>query len=111
MFTALENQLEGKTTSRVERLFRTVNMRINVSKWSPEGALNITKVRLAYYYKGFDACQLYSGSKMESMIPGLLLTTLAKYLQFSGTTILCGRPVGLVPISDQPQRSDKIRCC
>ena len=57
MFTALENRLEGKTTSRVERLFRTVNMRVNVSKWSTEGALNVTKVRLAYYYNGFDACR------------------------------------------------------
>ncbi len=55
MFTALENRLQGKTTSRVERLFRTVNMRVNVSKWSTEGALNVTKVRLAYYYNGFDA--------------------------------------------------------
>jgi len=55
MFTALENRLAGKTTSRVERLFRTVNMRVNVSKWSTEGALNVTKVRLAYYYNGFDA--------------------------------------------------------
>jgi hypothetical protein len=32
-----------------------VNMRVNVSKWSTEGALNVTKVRLAYYYNGFDA--------------------------------------------------------
>jgi hypothetical protein len=55
MFTAIENRLEGKTTSRVERLFRTVNMRVNVSKWSMDGALNVTKVRLAYYYNGFDA--------------------------------------------------------
>jgi hypothetical protein len=55
IFTALENRLEGKTTSRVERLFRTVNMRVNISKWSTEGALNVTKVRLAYYYNGFDA--------------------------------------------------------
>ena len=55
MFTSLENRLEGKTTSRVERLFRTVNMRVNVSKWSMAGALNVTKVRLAYYYNGFDA--------------------------------------------------------
>ncbi len=39
---------------KLERLFRTVNMRVNVSKWSTEGALNVTKVRLAYYYKGFD---------------------------------------------------------
>jgi hypothetical protein len=55
MFTALENRLAGKTTSRVERLMRTVNMRVNISKWSTEGALNVTKVRLAYYYNGFDA--------------------------------------------------------
>lgn len=55
MFTALANRLVGKTTSRVERLMRTVNMRVNVSKWSTEGALNVTKVRLAYYYNGFDA--------------------------------------------------------
>lgn len=55
MFTALENRLTGKTTSRVERLMRTVNMRVNISKWSTEGALNVTKVRLAYYYNGFDA--------------------------------------------------------
>jgi hypothetical protein len=54
MFTALENRLEGKTTSRVERLFRTVNMRVDVSKWSTKGVLNVTKVRLAYYYNGFD---------------------------------------------------------
>ena len=55
MFTALENRLSGKTTSRVERLMRTVNMRVNISKWSTEGALNVTKVLLAYYYNGFDA--------------------------------------------------------
>lgn len=55
MFTALENRLNGKTTSRVERLMRTVNMRVNISKWSTEGALNVTKVRLSYYYNGFDA--------------------------------------------------------
>ena len=55
LFTALSNRLEGKTSSRVERLFRTVNMRINVSKWTTDGALNVAKVRLAYYYNGFDA--------------------------------------------------------
>jgi len=54
MFTAITNRLHGKTTSRVERLFRTVNMRINVGKWSLSGALNTTKIRLAYYYNGFD---------------------------------------------------------
>jgi hypothetical protein len=30
-------------------------MRINVGKWSTKGGLNVTKVRLAYYYNGFDA--------------------------------------------------------
>ena len=29
MFTAINNKLHGKTTSRVERVFKTVNMRIN----------------------------------------------------------------------------------
>ena len=55
MFTAIEKRLNGKTTSKVERVMRTVNMRVNVSKWSIAGALNVTKVRLAYYYNDFDA--------------------------------------------------------
>ena len=55
MLTALEKRLSGKTTSKVEGVMRTVNMRVNVGKWSDEVALNVTKVRLAYYYNGFDA--------------------------------------------------------
>ena len=54
MFTAIENRLEGKTSSRVERVMRTVNLRINAGKWSTTGALNAMKIRLAYYYNGFD---------------------------------------------------------
>lgn len=54
LFTAVDNKLNGKTTSHVERVMRTVNMRINVGKWSPKGALNAAKVRLAYYYNDFD---------------------------------------------------------
>ena len=54
MFTAFEKKLNGKTTSLVERVMRTVNLRINVGKWSTTGALNALKVRLAYYYNGFD---------------------------------------------------------
>ncbi len=54
LFTGLSNKLEGKTSSRIERLFRTVNTRVNVGKWTTKGALNVTKVRLAYYYNGFD---------------------------------------------------------
>ena len=55
MFTAIEKRLNGRTTSKVERVMRTVNLRVNVSKWSVTGALNVTKIRLAYYYNGFDA--------------------------------------------------------
>ena len=55
MFTAVEKRLNGKTSSKVERVMRTVNIRVNVSKWSVAGALNVTKIRLAYYYNGFDA--------------------------------------------------------
>ena len=54
LFTGFANNIRGQTTSRVERVMRTVNMRINVSKWSTRGALNVAKVRLAYYYKEFD---------------------------------------------------------
>ena len=43
MFSAIEKRLTGKTTSKVERVMRTVNMRVNVSKWSTAGALNVTK--------------------------------------------------------------------
>ncbi|KXB06964.1 hypothetical protein AKJ51_02365 [candidate division MSBL1 archaeon SCGC-AAA382A20] len=49
MFTAFRKKLKGKTTSKVERVMRTVNLRINVGKWNPKGALNAVKVRLAHY--------------------------------------------------------------
>ena len=56
LFTGVLNRLQGRTVSLVERVMRTVNMRISVGKWSSEGALNATKIRLAYYYNGFDPC-------------------------------------------------------
>ena len=62
LFTAFSNRLQGKTTSRVERLFRTVNMRVDVGKWTTQGALNVTKVRLAYYYNGFNPTSSLSAS-------------------------------------------------
>jgi DNA-directed RNA polymerase subunit RPC12/RpoP len=54
LFTALSNRLNGKTTSHAERVMRTVNSRVNVGKWSMQGALNVNKIRLGYYYNGFD---------------------------------------------------------
>ncbi len=56
MFTAFEKKLNGRTTSLVERVMRTVNLRIDVGKWSTSGALNALKVRLSYYYNDFDVC-------------------------------------------------------
>lgn len=54
LFTGVENRLSGKTTSHVERVMRTVNLRINVGKWSSSGALNAIKIRLAHYYNGWN---------------------------------------------------------
>lgn len=54
LFHAVSNRIHGKTTSHAERLMRTVNLRINYGKWSHEGALNAMKIRLAFYYNGFD---------------------------------------------------------
>ena len=53
MFTALEKRLNGKSSSLVERVMRTVNLRVNVGKWSPSGALNAMSLRLAHYYNGW----------------------------------------------------------
>lgn len=55
LFTGLLNRFSGRTTSHVERVMRTVNMRSNVGgTWSDTGVLNVNKIRLAYYYNGFD---------------------------------------------------------
>ena len=53
MFTNFSNQWSGKTTSLIERIMRTVNLRVNVGKWSNKGVLNAMKIRLAYYYNAF----------------------------------------------------------
>lgn len=54
MFASLSKRLNGKTTSHAERVMKNINMRINVGKWSPQGALNVNKIRLAHYYNGFN---------------------------------------------------------
>lgn len=45
---------ENKTvyTSKTERSMRTTNQRINVGKWSEEGAESVIKIRMEYYYNG-----------------------------------------------------------
>jgi hypothetical protein len=54
MFSGIRNKLHGKTTSHAERVMRTINYRINAGQWTPQGALSVNKIRLAYYYNGFD---------------------------------------------------------
>jgi hypothetical protein len=54
LFKTVSNKMVGKTTSHAERVMRTVNLRINYGKWSHNGALNAMKIRLAFYYNGFD---------------------------------------------------------
>jgi len=65
LFVAFRNKLEGATTSKVERVMRTVNMRIKIGKWSANGALNAIKVRLAYYYNGFDPLEGLDQKKVQ----------------------------------------------
>ena len=54
LFSGIEKRVMGATLSYIERIMRTVNMRINVGKWSSESALAVSKIRAAYYYNGFD---------------------------------------------------------
>jgi len=65
MFTALSKRLAGHTTSKVERVMKTVNMRIKMGKWSPTGALNVIKVRLAHYYNGFDPSEEMENNEIQ----------------------------------------------
>jgi len=53
LLTCVYDKMAGRTTSIVERVMRTVNMRVNVGKWSRKGALNINEIRLGFYYNGF----------------------------------------------------------
>ncbi len=55
IFRGIERRISGGTTSLIERVMRTVNMRINIAQWSSESALAVAKIRGAYYYNGFDA--------------------------------------------------------
>jgi hypothetical protein len=51
-FTYEKYSNSNKYTSKTERSMRTINSRINIGKWSDEGALNVCKNRLLYYYNG-----------------------------------------------------------
>ncbi len=54
MFTGIERRISGGTSSLIERVMRTINQRINISKWSQASALAVAKLRGAYYYNDFD---------------------------------------------------------
>jgi hypothetical protein len=54
LFSGIEKRVMGATLSYIERVMRTINMRINVAKWSGESALAVAKTLGAYYYNGFN---------------------------------------------------------
>ena len=54
IFSGIEKKIMGVTTSLLERMMRTLNMRINIGQWSTNSALAVCKIRGAYYYNGFD---------------------------------------------------------
>ena len=54
LFKGVKNRLEGKTSSHAERVMRTLKMRTTVGKWKEESALNLIKIRLAYYYNDWN---------------------------------------------------------
>jgi len=54
IFSGVEKKVTGATTSLLERMMRTINMRINLGQWSTQSALAVSKIRGAYYYNGFD---------------------------------------------------------
>ncbi|MEM6404494.1 MAG: hypothetical protein AAF757_30430 [Cyanobacteria bacterium P01_D01_bin.116] len=39
-------------SSKIERLMRTVNQRMDIGVWSEQGALDMAKIRLAHFYNG-----------------------------------------------------------
>ena len=53
IFSGIEKKIMGVTTSLLERMMRTLNMRINIAQWSTKSALAVCKIRGAYYYNGF----------------------------------------------------------
>jgi len=53
LFSGVENRLKGKTSSHAERVMKTLKMRTRTGKWSEKSALNLIKIRLAYYYNGW----------------------------------------------------------
>lgn len=54
LFGFVSARLEGRTTSAVERVMRTIRQRIGCGPWSVRGADAVCRIRLAYYYNGFN---------------------------------------------------------
>lgn len=45
-------ELPTAYTSKIERMMRTINQRMDIGVWSEQGALDIAKIRLAHFYNG-----------------------------------------------------------
>lgn len=53
LFTFEKEQLTHNNSSKVERMMRTVNQRMDIGVWTDNGALAVAKIRLAYFYNGW----------------------------------------------------------
>ena len=53
LFTFEEQELVHENSSKMERMMRTVNQRMDIGVWTDQGALAVAKIRLAYFYNGF----------------------------------------------------------
>ena len=53
LFTFEKEQLIHKNSSKIERMMRTVNQRMDIGVWTDDGALAVAKIRLAYFYNGW----------------------------------------------------------
>ena len=53
LFTFEKEELTHKNSSKIERMMRTVNQRMDIGVWTNQGALAVAKIRLAYFYNGW----------------------------------------------------------
>jgi hypothetical protein len=59
LYTHHEIPIPTLYSTKIERMMRTVNQRMDIGVWSEKGALAVAKIRLAYFYNGFGREMLY----------------------------------------------------
>jgi len=83
LYTHHETQMQTVYSSKIERMMRTVNQRMNTGVWSEAGALAVAKIRLAFYYNGFGSKSgliLYVNKMLYTENPRNFKNKLIKYI-------------------------------